>query len=201
LVNLQNGNTRRSSVPDRWRLSGTLTLCLTVLAGSAAHAQDAPVAPTPTVVIPALTPVELEIMADLSSRTAKSGQLFPLRLAEPVVIDGRVLIPAGALGEGEVLDAKRAGMGGSGGILTLIAHTITVNGRTLRLRSMHLAQNGADHRTAAFVTSQFVPIAGLFVTGGQTQVASGTRAEAKTAEDFAFEDVKSDAITTEGTNR
>jgi hypothetical protein len=139
--------------------------------------------------IPALTPVTLEIEKVLSSKTSKRGDTFPLRLAEPIVIEGRTLVPAGAAGVGEVIEAKHGGMSGSSGVLILVADYITVGGRQLRLRSMHIAQAGADHRTAATVigVTPFIGPLGLFVTGGETRVTSGTLAEAKTAESVTIE--------------
>lgn len=138
------------------------------------------------VTIPALTPVIVEILTDLSSKKSKTGQLYPLRLAVPIIIDGRVVVPAGTIGEGEVLNAKSGGMSGSSGVLMLVAHDLKVDGRSLRLRSMHLAQSGSDHTRAASITGMlpYVGVLGLFVTGGETKIATGTYASAKTAEDF-----------------
>ncbi|KUR79974.1 hypothetical protein [Novosphingobium sp. Fuku2-ISO-50] len=165
-----------------------------------------PPIPATTITIPALTPVEVEVLADLSSRTTKTGQIFPIRLAQPITIDGRVVVPAGASGEGEVLDARRSGLGGASGMLMLIAHNLMIDGRALRLRSMHIGQTGEDHSKEVAVSGA-VPIVGVFVMfikGGETQVASGTRAMAKTAEDFVISPVNAAApkpSTTEGTNQ
>ncbi len=100
--------------------------------------------------------------------------------------DGHVLIPAGAQGIGEVIDAKHGGMSGSSGVLILVANYLTIDGRQLRLRSMHIAQAGADNRKTAFIigATPFVGPLGLFITGGETLVAAGTVAQAKTAEGF-----------------
>jgi len=147
-------------------------------------------APTPaagaaaSVTIPALTPVVVEVMTDLSSKTSVAGQTFPLRLAVPIIVDGRVLVPAGATGEGEVLNAKHGGMSGSSGVLTLIAHDLKIDGRSLRLRSMHIDQQGDDRTRTAAITTALVGVFGLFVKGGETVVPHGTFAAAKTAEDF-----------------
>jgi hypothetical protein len=139
-----------------------------------------------TITIPAMTPVIVEITADLSSKTSKTGEIFPLRLAAPITIDGHLVVPAGTMGEGEVLDAKHGGMAGSSGILMLIAHNLKVDGRTLRLRSMQVTTMGDDRTTRAEVAVALVGVFGMFVTGGETKIQAGTFAGAKTAEDFTL---------------
>gem|GEM_PF-960883 len=186
--------------------AGLLSAMLITALTNPASAQGAPLptAAATSITIPALTPVEIEILVDLGSKTSKTGQIFPLRLAQPIVIDGRIVVPAGATGNGEVLDAKRGGMSGSSGVLILIAHDLAIDGRSLRLRSMHIAQTGDDHRTAAAVTGVLVGVFGLLVTGGETKVTAGTHALAKTADDFVIAPVNVAAPTpptTEGTTR
>jgi hypothetical protein len=157
-------------------------------APAAAVAQPAP-APMPPAVIPALTPVKVEIRKQLVSKVNKPGEFFPLRLAAPILVDGVVAVPAGAEGMGEVVESKGGGMAGGAGILILAARYIAVDGRQLRLRSMHIAQSGTDNRAAvdaAMLAFGFFALPGLFVTGGKTAVGAGTIADAKTAEPFAL---------------
>src|SRR5262245_21652023 len=77
-------------------------------------AQATPAAATAeaTVRIPAGTVIAVEITEALSSRTSQMGQTFALRLAEPITINDEIVVPAGAVGGGEVIDAHRSGMGG-----------------------------------------------------------------------------------------
>jgi len=168
-------------------LAITTSVAVAQTAAPQAPAAPSPIAPA-AITIPALTPVEIEVLADLSSRTSKTGQIFPIRLAQPIMIDGRIVVPAGASGEGEVLNAKRSGMGGASGMLMLIAHNLIIDGRSLPLRSMHIGQTGEDHSKEA-IASGAVPIVGVFVMfikGGETQVAAGTHTMAKTAQDFTI---------------
>jgi|GEM_PF-6422904 len=86
-----------------------------------------PTAPNPApradgdIRIPALTEVRLEILSDLGSKISKTGELFPIRLAKPIVIDGAERVPAGAEGQGEVVWAKKSGGSGASGELVLAA--------------------------------------------------------------------------------
>src|SRR5262245_4046011 len=59
-------------------------------------------------IVPALTEISVEILADLGSKTSTTGDTFPLRLAAPIVIDGVELVPAGTAGMGEVIHAKKS---------------------------------------------------------------------------------------------
>ena len=53
--------------------------------------------------IPARTSLELEIVDRVSSKANRAGDRFAIRLAEPLLVDGQILIPAGTAGVGEVI--------------------------------------------------------------------------------------------------
>ena len=143
--------------------------------------------------IPALTPIRVEILATLGSKISKTGEIFPIRLAEPIRIGDRDLVPAGLTGEGEVIHAKKSGGSGAAGELVLAARFLDMNGRHLPLRSMKIAVAGKSHvgsvgTLAVASAASPVPfgLIGFFVQGGQVTIAQGTIADAKTAETFTF---------------
>lgn len=167
-----------------------LALSLPLMAGPG-RAADSPLF---SGAIPALTPVELVIEADLGSKASKTGETFPLKLHRDLMINGRVVIPANTPGQGEVVWAKPSGGSGASGELVLAARFLDVNGRHLRLRSMHVAPVGADKIAAvnqlAVATAATMPAVGLigyFISGKQAVVVKGTVAGAKTAENFSLE--------------
>jgi len=142
--------------------------------------------------VPALTPLTLEILADLGSKTSKSGDQFPIRLHEPVVVDGVTVIPVGTPGMGEVVHAKKGGSSGAAGELVLAARYLDYEGARIRLRSMRMDGNGAskirsvnDMAIAAALTVPAVALFGFAVKGGDSDIPSGSLASAKTAEAFA----------------
>jgi hypothetical protein len=154
--------------------------------------QSAP--PCACIAIPALTPVSIELLAAVGSKTSKTGDTFPIRLAAPIIIDGKEAVPAGAAGMGEVVHAKKSGGMGAAGELVLAARYLDVAGRSLRLRSLRIVPQGksAINRVDAFnAVSAASPIPvgliGFFIQGGQASVPQGTIAEAKTAEAFTIE--------------
>jgi hypothetical protein len=139
--------------------------------------------------IPALTPVKLELMATLGSKISKSGDIFEIRLAEPIIIEGQAVVPAGTTGLGEVVHAKKSGGGGAAGELILAARYLDFNGQRLRLRSMNFSQNGQPkintvNTIAVASAASPLPIGmlGFLISGGQVVVQQGTIATAKTAE-------------------
>ncbi len=153
------------------------------------------VLPAPvSVAIPRMTPVVVELLATLSSETSTNGDHFALRLAEPIVIDGVTVVPAGTPGEGEVIHAKRKGGMGAAGELILTARFLQLDGQQIPLRSMRVG-GAADSRIdtvnsigmASAATLPLVALVGFFIEGGALTVAEGSRASARTAQDIMVE--------------
>jgi len=129
----------------------------------------------------------------LGSKISKTGDTFPIRLAEPILIDGREVIAAGTPGMGEVVHAKKSGGSGAAGELVLAARYLEVAGQRLHLRSLHVSPNGQSKintvntiNTASAAVAPPLSLIGFFITGGQATVPQGTIADAKTAEAFTL---------------
>lgn len=69
----------------------------------------APAAPGPKVEIPTGTHISLVLHNAVSTRSARPGDPVYFETIFPVMIDGKVAIPAGSYVSGEVTDSKRAG--------------------------------------------------------------------------------------------
>jgi hypothetical protein len=145
--------------------------------------------------IPAGTVVRVELTEALSSKTSARGQTFALRLVEPIVVDGQTVVAAGAVGGGEVIDARPAGFGGRPGKLVLAGRFLEMGGQQARIRSMMIGATGEDRAADALAVSTIpvIGIASLFMEGGEIQVPVGARATAKLAVDI---DVPAPASTT-----
>ncbi len=145
--------------------------------------------------VASLTPVKLVVRTHLGSKISTSGEWFDIELAEPILINGAVAVPAGTRGKGEVVHAKKSGGSGASGELVLAARYLEIDGRRLRLRSMHFAQAGEDKIgtvNTLNVASVASPIPGLsligfFVKGKGIDLPEGTLAIAKTAEPFLID--------------
>ena len=163
----------------------------TPIAGAAASAltpapPNVPAAPTTDCCrLAAGTVVVIELAQPVSSKTHKRGDRFALRLAEPVVVDGKTILPAGAPGFGEVVDAASGGMGGRPAKLVLAARSIEAGGVQVLLRGFHLGGGGSDNSTAALAVSAvpYVGILAIAIPGGDVEYPAGTRANAKVTAD------------------
>ncbi|HEV2366184.1 MAG TPA: hypothetical protein VGS12_18550 [Caulobacteraceae bacterium] len=175
------------------------TLAAAVVAATVAVAQPAPpppaAKPAPVASAPreprrvaAGTMVTVELAEPVGTKTDHRGDHFFLRLAEPVVVDGRTMIAAGAYGAGEVIDAAPGGAFGRPAKLVLAARYIDVDGVRVRLDALRLGGEGRDHATTAVVASA-VPYAGvlaILIPGGNVEYPAGTRASARIADDVVL---------------
>ncbi|WP_242127290.1 hypothetical protein [Sphingobium sp. Sx8-8] len=63
--------------------------------------------------------MELMVVREVNSRSAKAGDRFRLRVNAPVVLDNFTVIPVGASAWGEVISARGTGAAGGKGQLSL----------------------------------------------------------------------------------
>jgi hypothetical protein len=148
-----------------------------------------PVPESPCCTLPARTPVEIEIVETVNSKTSHSRDNFAFRLAEPLSVDGRVVAPAGTPGVGEVVHAARARAGGKAGELILAARYLDLNGTRVPLRSLRYGRStGADNIGAVtvgnIVAAAVLPAAaviGYLIAGGEVNIPAGTRVNAQTS--------------------
>jgi hypothetical protein len=140
--------------------------------------------------VPAGTVVRVELAEPLSTRRQKTGDTFAIRLAEPLVVDRRVLLHAGAPGVGEVIQATAPGMGGKPAKLVLEArYLVSPRGQRVPLQGLQVDAAGAgrSNATAANVVGlggiAFAPLGfvGLAVPGGHVTFPEGMDATAQVA--------------------
>ena len=139
--------------------------------------------------VPAGTPVQVELTFDVSTKVQRAGDRIPLRLAAPLIVDGRILLRAGAPGFGVVIQASKPGMGGKAGKLVVAARYLIAHGQRLPLQGLQLSGAGRDRSRSANVVGlsgfAFAPLGfvGLAVPGGNVTFPAGMRATAKLARD------------------
>lgn len=172
-------------------MSGAAQVAAAFLAAVAGQVQQENPAAPPSVQpasaaaprIAAATIIDIEIMEALSSKTAKMDATFPIRVAVPVVVDGRELIPAGTAGMGQVIHAAKSGGGGKAGELLLAARYLDVNGVRVPLRRFRMGASGAQKADEAFAVGFVVPFGQLLVKGKEIEFQAGARAHAVVAAD------------------
>jgi len=150
--------------------------------------------------VSALTPVELEIVDAASSRTSKIGEKLRIRLAEPVVVDGVVIIPAGVEGYVEIIQASKARMMGKAGELTLGMPYVIVGGQRLNLKRLRYGRTSGHSATQEVIfATAAVGLVGLVISGGNVDVQSGAQANAVVVADpFIAPPIQ--PVQTEGSN-
>lgn len=145
---------------------------------SPAGAEPEATAPVSTSTEPnAVTPgvrVQLELVDALRSDTATIGQSVAIRLAEPITIDGQVVVPAGAPGVAEVIDAHPNGMQGMPGTLVVSGRYLEFNGQRIPLEGMILAGSGQNRAGTSSVGVGLVGPLAVFVRGAEVEAPAGT---------------------------
>ncbi len=89
-------------------------------AGPAPAPAPAPPPPATLRIVPQGTGITIQLGTWLSSKNAVVGDRFSAYLVEPILVDGQVAVPAGAIFEGLVTDVDRAGRVSDGGKLSLL---------------------------------------------------------------------------------
>jgi len=140
--------------------------------------QPAPAAP----ILPALTPVRIEILETMNSATSRIGAHFPIRLAEAIDLPGGGQIPAGATGSGDVVHAAKSRFGGKPGELILAVRYLDLDGIRIPLRSLTYGKaRGLDNTDMATAVNIAAGVLAVFITGGEVNIPAGTVANAKTS--------------------
>lgn len=130
-------------------------------------------------IIAADTPVAIRTAAPVSSKTNRPDDRFPIELAEPIMRDGVVLVPAGVRGEGEVVHAAKAGWGGRPGELIVAARFLRCGTVELPLGRFRWSETGKSRSGAALAAGLLLTPAPFLVNGGQVEIPAGTLATAR----------------------
>ena len=108
-----------------------------------------PAAPPPppqpvTVTVPANTIVTVRTIDSIDSKTNQAGQVFKASLDAPIVVDNRVIVPAGADAYVKLVDAKSAGRVTGRSELGLELSSIVFEGKTYSVVSSDVKQSGTS---------------------------------------------------------
>jgi len=105
---------------------------------------------TVTVTIPAGTTLTVSLGQSVGSKISQPGQSFSATLTDPVEVNGKTVIPAGANATGTVVDAKPLGRFKGGALLEMQLTSITINGvqHTIQTSAVTQTEKGKGKRTA-----------------------------------------------------
>jgi type IV secretion system protein VirB10 len=92
--------------------------------------------PSGKIVVPAGTRLPLVLHNSISTRSAKPGDAVYLETLFPIVVENRVVIPAGSYVSGEVLESKRPGrVKGRGELMLRLNTMILPNGYSVEFKA------------------------------------------------------------------
>ena len=130
--------------------------------------------PAGTGVLRAGTPVALKMSEQLTTKgkNLRVGQRFQLQVAEPVTVNGQVVIPAGSPATGEVTTVRNKGMWGKSGGINARLLFVRANGQQIRLTGQ-IDDKGKTGTAGVVGAIAFVPVAGFLVTGTSAVIPLG----------------------------
>lgn len=125
--------------------------------------------------------VKLVLDETLSSKSNVKGDLFRLKVAEAVVVEGMEILSAGTIVIGEIITAQtKSAFGVSGKLEARTLYAQMPNG-TVRL-SGRLGQKGKGGTTETVLTYSVIGAISFVVTGKSATIPAGTELVARTGE-------------------
>ncbi len=140
---------------------------------------------------PGGTALKVALVDKVSSATANAGDTFAVKATDDVSVDGWVVIPKGAGGQGEVVSVDRAGSHGHPGSLGVQMDWIfAADGEKIHLTSQRKTQEGESKAgassTMTIISWAFLGLPGLFahnfVHGRDIEIDSTHPLDAYTAD-------------------
>jgi hypothetical protein len=104
------------------------------------------------VTVPEGTELAVQLTESLSSNHNQPGDIFHARLASPIVIGNKIVIPAEAIVQGRIVDARTAGHFHGDSALDVKVTRVAYNGKTYELRSSPYLKQGGSQTPRAAVT-------------------------------------------------
>jgi len=98
------------------------------------------------VTLPENTAIHVTLDQAVSSNRSNPGDHFEATVSEPVVIDGKTVIPAGTQAEGLVVDAHKSGRLIGRARLQLALQSVAVEGQDYDVRTVSKARIGRNHK-------------------------------------------------------
>jgi hypothetical protein len=143
------------------------------------------VSPAPPVLLRRDTPVELMAYSEISTASVTAGSPFKLRVNQPIVVNGRVVVPVGAWAHGEIIAASRSGTLGKAGAMTARLRYLKLGDAEVPLNGEIAAKGtGAGSAGAALVLAG---VSGLFFRGNNAKIKAGEIVSAFVAEDVLLD--------------
>lgn len=134
--------------------------------------------PNGTVVLKAGTIVPMELMSTITSAGARSGQIVDFRVPNDIKVDGKTVIEAGSIAQGQVVRSKKNNLLGMQGELEIAVRSVkAVDGTTIYLTAGNLNDEG-NNQMALSIILTFCCLFGFLIKGGNAEIPAGTQVNA-----------------------
>ena len=146
------------------------------------------ITPSASPVLKGGTEVPMKTVSRISSLQARQGERFDLEVTQDVLADGRVAIPRGSRGIGEVRRVVSKGMMGKSGKLEVQVLFVEIGGRRIRVDGL-AADRGKAGTVGVVGVAVLAGAFGGFVTGTSAVIPAGTELSG-----YVFKDVRLDLV-------
>lgn len=137
--------------------------------------------PNGTVVLKAGTMIPMELVSTITSKTARNGQMVDFRVMSDVKVDGKTVIPAGSIAQGQIVRAKKSGLLGSEGELEISVKSVkAVDGTNIYLSSNNISDEGSN-KVALSIVLTLCCLFGFLIKGGKAEIPAGTQVQGMVA--------------------
>ena len=134
-------------------------------------------------------PVALTEPLTTKGKSLKVGQRVALEVAQDVMVNGRLVIPARSPVEGVLTEVRNKGMWGKSGAIRLHIVSVNINGQIVRLRG-DMDTRGETGTAGVVGAIIALPVAGFFVTGTSAEMPLNMPGRAFLDQDIAIADGK-----------
>ena len=130
------------------------------------------------------TEVNLRLKEPLTTagKKLRVGYRFQMEVADPVMVNGQVVVPTGSPALGEITEVRNKGMWGKSGHLTGSVLYVNVNGRQIRLTGT-FDDKGVTGTAAVVGAVLLIPVVGFFTTGTSAHIPVNAPIKAFIGED------------------
>lgn len=138
---------------------------------------------TKKVTLPAQSLVKISLLKTIDSGQAKVGDLVDYKVVEDVMVDGRVVIPAGVIGQAKVTEVTSAGrLGKDGRVVVDFGRISSLDGTNVRLKVDERAtlENKSLELAAGASLAGIVLLGPVGLVGGYFMKGKDVKIEANT---------------------
>lgn len=127
------------------------------------------------VVVKSGTPLEVATTTDISSKSHPIGTIVDLKLLNPVMVKGEVVIPAGTIIKGKVTQCQKSKLFGGKGMIAIEANTITaIDGTLIPISGISFRAEGKSALGWSIVGTVCC-LFGFLIHGTQGVIPAGTQ--------------------------